>query len=89
MRFRTYVPKYVASPSKERLRDLGLNDHQLRLVAYVREHGRVTNRAYRDLTGLSDEVGRKDIAELLDHGVLAVVGKGRSTAYVLKKRLGD
>ena len=75
--------------TEERLRELGLNNRQLRLVAYVREHGRVTNRAYRDLTGLSDEAGRKDIAELLDHGVLAVVGKGRSAAYVLKKRVGD
>jgi len=44
---------------------------------------------YRELTGLSDEAARREIAGLLDLGILEHVGKGRSTAYVLKKRVGD
>jgi ATP-dependent DNA helicase RecG len=74
---------------KAPLQEMGLNNRQLQLIAYVREHGRITNRAYRALTGLSDEAARKEIAGLLDLGVLEQVGKGRSTAYVLKKRVGD
>lgn len=74
---------------KAHLREMGLNSRQLRLLAYVREHGRITNRAYRELTGLSDEAARKEIAGLLDLGVLDQVGKGRSTAYILKKQVGD
>lgn len=74
---------------KARLQEMGLNNRQLQLIAYVREHGKITNRAYRELTGLSDEAARKEIAGLLDLGILEQVGKGRSTAYVLKKRVGD
>jgi len=71
------------------LQEMGLNNRQLRLIAYVREHGKITNRTYRELTGLSDEGARKEIAGLLDLGILEQVGKGRSTAYVLKRRVGD
>lgn len=54
---------------------------------YVREHGRITNRAYRELTDLSDEAAGREIAGLLDRGLLEQVGKGRSTANVLKNEL--
>jgi ATP-dependent DNA helicase RecG len=74
---------------KVRLQEMGLNSRQLQLMAYVREQGRITNRAYRELTGLSDEAARKEIAGLLDLGLLEQAGKGRSTAYILKKRVGD
>lgn len=68
---------------------MGLNSRQVQLVDYVREHGRITNRAYRELTGLSDEATRKEIAGLLGLGLLEQVGKGRSTVYILKRRVGD
>jgi len=71
------------------LQELGLNNRQLKAVAYIRQHGEMSNRDYRELTGLSDETARKEIAQLRDRGVLVAVGKGRSTAYVLKKRVGD
>ncbi len=74
---------------KARLHEMGLNNRQLQLIAYVREHGKITIRAYRELTGLSDEAARKEIAGLLDLGILEQVGGGRSTAYVLKKRVGN
>jgi len=74
---------------KARLRELGMNNRQLLLIAHLREYGRITNRAYRELTGLSDEAARKDIAGLLDLGILDAVGKGRSRAYVLKRQVGD
>ena len=74
---------------KARLQEVGLNSRQLQLIAYVREHGKIINRAYRELTGLSDEAARKEIGGLLDLGLLEQVGKGRSTAYIPKKRVGD
>jgi ATP-dependent DNA helicase RecG len=68
---------------------MGLNSRQVQLMDFVREHGRITNRAYRELTDLSDQTARTEIAGLLDRGLLEQVGKGRSTAYILKKRVGD
>jgi ATP-dependent DNA helicase RecG len=71
------------------LQELGLNNRQLQLVAFIRQHGGITNRDYRQISGLSDETVRKEIKQLRDHGVIEAVGKGRSTTYTLKKRVGD
>jgi ATP-dependent DNA helicase RecG len=71
------------------LQELGLNNRQLQAVAYIREHGEISNRYNRELNGLSHEAARKEIGQLRDRGILVAVGKGRSTAYVLKKRVGD
>jgi len=75
--------------SEERLRELGLNERQMRAVAYVREKGRITNREYRQLTGLSDEATRRELAGMIGSDVLRVIGKGRSTAYILRQQRGD
>lgn len=72
-----------------RLREMGLSKRQLQLIAYIREYGKITNRAYRELTGLSDEAARKEIAGFLSLGIFEEVGAGHSTAYVLKRRVGD
>jgi ATP-dependent DNA helicase RecG len=66
---------------------LGIDKHQL--LAFVREHGKITNRAFRELTGLSDEAARKEIKGVLALGLLRQVGKGRSTAYIRKRRVVD
>lgn len=75
--------------SEERLRELGLNERQMRAVAYVREHGKITNREYRQLTEISDEAARRDLTMMLEQGIIQVFGKGRSTAYTLGKRRDD
>lgn len=75
--------------SEERLQELGLNERQKRAVAYAREHGKITNREYRQLTGISDEAARRDLAMMLEQEIIQVFGKGRSTAYTLGKRRDD
>jgi ATP-dependent DNA helicase RecG len=71
------------------LRGLGLSNRQLQAVAFIRQHGEITNRDYRELANLSDEAARKEIQQLRDRGILEAVGKGRSTAYVLRRRASD
>ena len=51
---------------------------------YVKEKGKITNKEYREMTGLSDETVRRDINELVEKGVLLLRGRGRNTHYVLK-----
>lgn len=68
----------------ERLRALGLNERQVKAVTYIKEHRRITNREYRQLTGVSDEGARLDLRQLVDLGVLRPRGKGRSTSYTLR-----
>jgi DNA-binding transcriptional ArsR family regulator len=66
----------------ERLREMGLNERQVKAVLYVKDRGSITNGEFRELTGLSDEAARKDLAELTEKELLRVEGKGRSTRYV-------
>lgn len=61
----------------------GLNERQIEAVLYVGEHGRITNREYRDLTGVSRRWATKELQELVDVGILAVRGTGRAIHYVL------
>lgn len=60
-----------------------LNERQVEAVLYVGKHGRITNREYRDLTGISRRWATKELQELVDLGILAMRGTGRAVHYVL------
>lgn len=51
--------------NEEILRKMGLNKRQIKAIKYIREKGKITNREYRELTGLSDEGTRKYINVLI------------------------
>jgi ATP-dependent DNA helicase RecG len=72
----------------ERLRVIGLNDRQIQAVRYAKEHGSISNREYRQLNGVSDEGARLDLKQLMEMGVFAQQGKGRSVVYGLAA-IGD
>lgn len=62
-----------------------MNERQIRAVSYIRDHGRITNREYRQLCpDLSPETIRLDLADLVDQGVLLKIGAKRGTYYILK-----
>jgi ATP-dependent DNA helicase RecG len=52
-------------------------------MEYVQQHGAITNREYRELTGATDTTVLRDLEILLARGVLKSVGKGRSRKYTL------
>ncbi len=70
--------------NEEYLRSLGLNERQIRAVMYVKEKGRITNREYRNLTEISDEMARLDLNDMVKRNILRPVGKGRGAHYVLR-----
>lgn len=61
----------------------GLNERQVEAVLYVGEGGRITNREYRDLTGIGRRWATKELQEMVELGILAVRGAGRTTHYEL------
>ncbi|MGH2521521.1 MAG: ATP-binding protein [Anaerolineales bacterium] len=62
-----------------------MNERQARAVQYVREHGSVTNREYRELCpDVSPETLRLDLNDLVDRGVLLRIGAKKGTYYILK-----
>jgi ATP-dependent DNA helicase RecG len=62
-----------------------LNPRQERALAYLAEHGTITNREFRELfPDLSDETIRRELAELVDQGLIMKVGERKATYYILK-----
>jgi len=74
--------------TEEFLQKKGLNERQRKAITYVKEKGKITNKEYRELTGLSDEGARTDLNMLISTGIFQLQGKGRKSHYILKK-LGD
>ncbi len=66
--------------TEDYLRSLGLNERQIKAVLWVKEKGSITNRQYRELTGLSDEGARRDLNVLVKRCILRREGKGRKSA---------
>lgn len=75
-----------ARPDGFRWAALELNPRQKKAVAYVAEHGRITNHEFQELCAdVSPETVRRDLADLVDQDVLIKVGDKRATFYILKR----
>ncbi len=79
--FRAVLPRDVFT--EDSLARSGLNERQIKAVKYIKEKGRITNREYRQLTGLSDEGARKDLLAMVKKDILKIKGKGRSISYIM------
>ncbi|NOZ26950.1 MAG: transcriptional regulator [Chloroflexi bacterium] len=65
--------------------EANMNERQLRALQYIQEHGRITNREYRELCPhVSSETLRLDLVDLVDKGLLLKIGNKRGTYYILK-----
>jgi len=73
------------TPETQRWGNVMLNPRQEKALAYLKEHGRITNSEMRALCpGVSDETIRRDLADLVDKGLLLKIGETRATYYILK-----
>jgi ATP-dependent DNA helicase RecG len=62
-----------------------MNERQAHAVTYVREHGSITNREYRELCpDVTPETLRLDLNDLVDRGLLMRIGAKKGTYYILK-----
>ncbi len=80
------IPPSTTSSSAETELPL-LNARQEQLLSYLKEHGRITRKEYVQLTGASVPTAARDLASLVDRGLIKGVGplaKGRY--YVLLKQ---
>ena len=76
---RLHSPRYA----HEDLAKLGLNERQEAAIEYVRTHGSITNREYRELTGVEVVPASNELRKLMELRFLVREGGGRSTRYVL------
>ncbi len=64
---------------------LDLRPRQEKALAYLAEHGRITNREYQELCpDVSAETIRRDLADLVRKNVLLKIGEKRATYYIFK-----
>lgn len=74
----------VENRSEKNLAKLGLNKRQILAFQYLKENGKITNKEYRQLTSISDEMARIDLLELIQKELIISKGKGRGVYYILK-----
>lgn len=84
-----YAFTVILSNSRERRPiprwETQMNERQARAVAYVREHGSITNREYREqCPDVTPETLRLDLNDLVDRGLLLRIGAKKGTYYILK-----
>jgi predicted HTH transcriptional regulator len=63
---------------------LGLNARQVKAINFIRKNGYITNDYYIQINQISDRHARRDLSQLVEMEIVARVGGGRSTRYVLK-----
>jgi ATP-dependent DNA helicase RecG len=72
-------------PDEQRWPHGYLNPRQEAALAFLHEHGRITNSDYQALTpDVSAETIRRDLADLVEKNLLLRIGEKRATYYILK-----
>ncbi len=70
----------------QRWQALEINGRQRSALEFVSRNAQITNRNYRELfPDVSDETIRRDLADLVDQGLLLRMGNKRGTFYILKE----
>lgn len=67
----------------EFLRNLGLNERQIKIVKYLKEREFVTSSEYEKMFEITDRQARMDLSQLVSQGLISKVGKARLTKYRL------
>jgi predicted HTH transcriptional regulator len=65
---------------------LGLSDRQRKGIAHVRKSGRIVNSEYQELVGVTRKTATRDLDDLVEKGLLRLVGERRGAHYVLGKK---
>jgi len=75
--------------NEKNLKELGLNERQIKAVMYVKERGKITNKEYQQLVGVIKKTASRDLVDLVGKGIFSQSGvTGKGTFYVLKGTKG-
>jgi predicted HTH transcriptional regulator len=85
---KTSVPS-ISAPVKNALQALSLAEPQLRAVAYVCEHQKLSNSNYQQINGVSKATATRHLRELAGLRILkSNGGKGAGAHYIMGSRIG-
>lgn len=83
------VKESVVRLSSERLRkakkgQIALTEKQMKIVEFINQNGRITNRDVREMFRISSQAAHKELVKLVQASVIEPFGKGRSLVYRVK-----
>ncbi|MCB0063869.1 MAG: tetratricopeptide repeat protein, partial [Caldilineaceae bacterium] len=70
-------------PAEKPSLSLPLSNRQQEALAYLRQHGHISNRIYRNLTQVGNKAAAADLRDLVEMGLVKQQGKGPATIYRL------
>jgi len=77
-----FVVTFIGKITEEYLKSLGLNERQIRVVGYVREKGKITNKEFRKMfPEISNETARLDLSGLVRKKMLNKKGRKKGVFY--------
>jgi predicted HTH transcriptional regulator len=69
--------------TEDAMRQMGLNDRQRAAIAFLRRSGRISNSEYQEVAGVPRKTALRDLGELVEKGLLILMGEKRGSHYVL------
>ena len=70
--------------TEERLREMGLNERQVKAVLWVKERGQIALSAFKSLVPeVSEKTLYRDLQDLVGKGILKRIGEKKGSHYVL------
>lgn len=70
--------------TEEYLKELGLNERQIKAVMHVKKEGKITNKEYQKIANVKGRTATADLNELVNKNIFQKVGTtGRGTYYTL------
>lgn len=73
--------------TEEYLQTLNINDRQVKVILYIKEYGRITNKIYQKINNISKPGATLDLQELTNRDLIIKTGTtGRGTYYTLNKK---
>ncbi len=69
---------------KAKGRQIALTERQMKIIEFINQNGKITNRDVREMFKLSDEGALKEIKKLINLEIIKSEGKGRALHYILK-----
>lgn len=81
MNYCSLIVRIVRTQSQ--LKELGLNERQIKAVLFVKDSGKITNKEYQELNNTTDRTALRDLEKLVEFAVFKRIGEKKGAFYEL------